>query len=142
MLVYLIHKSKLSKYPLVGLLSLELWCVHYVLWVLGWSMRGKFDSELVSVSHWFSGRMSVRKTVDLRFKSQLRHKLFSQYLSSKGNIVIVKKFDLDIWSENLFRRTMHSFFWELNKADPSRLWMKREISGNPKEISGSLVSSS
>ena len=43
-------------------------------------MRGRFDSELVSVAHWFNGRTPVRKTGDLRFKSQLRHKIFTQYL--------------------------------------------------------------
>ena len=37
-------------------------------------MRGWFDSELVSVSQWFNYRMPVRKTRDLRFKSQLKHK--------------------------------------------------------------------
>ena len=44
-------------------------------------MRRMFVCELVSVSHWSNGRAPVRKTGDMRFKSQLRHKFFSQYLS-------------------------------------------------------------
>ena len=35
-----------------------------------------------------------------------------------------------------------SFSWVVNEVDPSRLWMKREISEKLKEISRSLVSSS
>ena len=35
-------------------------------------MRGRFDSELVSVSQWLNVRTPVRKTGDLRFKSELR----------------------------------------------------------------------
>ena len=46
-------------------------------------MRGRFDFELVSVSQWFNGITPVRKTGDMRFKSQLTHKFSSQYLSTK-----------------------------------------------------------
>ena len=36
--------------------------------------------------------------------------------------------DVDYFlSENIFRRTMHSFSWVVKKADPSCMWMKREI---------------
>ena len=45
------------------------------------SMRGRLDSELVSVSQWFNGKSPVHKTGDLRLKSQLRYKFISQYLS-------------------------------------------------------------
>ena len=50
--------------------------MHYILRVLDWSMRGRFDSELVSVSQWFNGRTPVCKTGDLRFKSRLRQQIF------------------------------------------------------------------
>ena len=39
-------------------------------------MRGRFDTELVSLSQWFIGRTPVRKTGDLKFKSQLTHNFF------------------------------------------------------------------
>ena len=45
------------------------------------NMRGKFDSELVSVSQWFNSRTPVCKTGDMRFISQLKHKLFSECIS-------------------------------------------------------------
>ena len=47
-------------------------------------MAGRFDSELVPMFQWFNGRVPVCKTGDLRFKSWLGHKFFSQYLSYGG----------------------------------------------------------
>ena len=52
--------------------------------------KSVFYFELVSVSQWSNGRTPVRKTGDLRFKSQLRHKFFSQYLSYKYDHLIYK----------------------------------------------------
>ena len=55
-------------------------------------MRGRFDSDLVSVSQWFNDRTPVRKTGDLRFKCQLRHKFFSQLDSENPGLKYERKY--------------------------------------------------
>ena len=54
-------------------------------------MRGKFDSELVSVSQWSNDRTPVLNTGDVKFKSQLRHKIFPQCLLYIAYVQLIYK---------------------------------------------------
>ena len=86
-------------------------------WTEIW-MREKFVSELVYVSRWTNWLSSpVCKTGDLRFKSQLRHKFFSQYLSSVWTSILHRyvavntKFSFIIGHSNIW---MYASIWRKN----------------------------
>ena len=85
LLLYILTRSPSSKciniehfvYILVWLLSVRILIWYYIPRVLDWNMREFFLSWYICLNG-LMDKTPVRRIGDLRFKSQLRHKFFSQ----------------------------------------------------------------
>ena len=98
-----------------------------------------YKSNII-VTNISSFRYKVRKTGDLRFKSQLRHKFFSQYSSSYSTTVNVKlpSSSLDVfsimtkWYRGKCGLNFLTFFYNWGK--PPKPWNRSDRKVNPGRV--------